>query len=230
VLSKQTGNALPCVIHIERTSGTSIRQELRRMLGRDNVYWRGDNGDWMHILADPAEEFDKYAVIGGHMSAQEFDRFSREKVFLSVVRDPAVRVLSVHHMVMKSRENHPCYDAISRLPFRDAIRVPIFRDYVSDQQCRYLGDEPTFLSAKRNIQSRTMFIGIHENVNLVFDAFAQYCGWTPGDLPHDSCGDPGYERNYSEEDLKAAAEVSKEDQKLYEWLKSADGGYLFNAG
>lgn len=79
--------------HIPKTAGTTLRNHLIQKLGERQVapMVRG------MAYADAIREYDRYAVITGHIAPVPGDRLPLDRTSVTLVRDPIDRVISMYH-------------------------------------------------------------------------------------------------------------------------------------
>src|SRR5690242_16093354 len=114
---------LVCIVHIPKTAGTAIRETLIATLGWDRVYWIGHERPYSHWENARGDEFADYAVVGGHCSNAEFLKIDRQKIFVTVIREPIERAISHFNYVTRGpHTDHPYRQTIEGLDILAAIR------------------------------------------------------------------------------------------------------------
>jgi hypothetical protein len=218
---------LLCVVHIPKTAGSAIRETLISGLGFDKVYWIGHKRPYAHWDNADGTEFDDFAVVGGHRSAESFRKIKRPKIFMTVVRDPVWRAISLFNYITRGPDpNHSLRSELEGLSLVEAIeKSEVFRREIENRQCALLGEEPTFSAALHSICRDQWIIDRHENVDKLFGELCDRFGWPKLPLVLDNVAEPGYARRYlSPETTTALTELNQEDYRLVSVFAQADSG------
>lgn len=211
-------------IHIEKAAGTSQRALLDRVYGRSNVLWRGR--DFKDCRSGGLPDITKYLVIGGHLSAAQFQGVRTPILFLSIVREPVDRAVSLFHYFS---ENGPEKDrrdwrnkGLDPSSMTTTIQnVPAFRDAVSNRQCSRLSGNCDFVTTLDKLHNDNYLIGSFGRVEEFTNRVASLLDWppvTPG--RHNSARRSDYrDEILAEPGLRdLIGNLNQEDEKLYRFI------------
>jgi hypothetical protein len=189
---------LLCVVHIPKTAGSAIRETLISILGWDKVYWISHKRPFEHWTNSNGDEFNNYAVVGGHCSTKTFDKIKRPKIFMAVVRDPVQRAVSLFNYITYGPDpNHGLRNELSGLSLVEAIQASAtFRRDIENRQCALIGGQPMFSEALRSLCDSQWFIDRHEAVNQLFVRVCERFGWPAQPMVSDNVGREGYADAY----------------------------------
>ena len=179
---QQARNELLVFIHIFKTAGTSIKQNLKDHFGEDNVDFLNDGiVDDKHFeeRVDKAVEDHCAAAMAGHF---QFARISealyyagetRKIVYFSFIRDPLQRLISAYNYFYTTSDEKWHHEARS-MGIEDFYRflLEADRELCLNHQCRFLSAnaEPFFESARDTIERNFAFVGLTENLRLAGNA------------------------------------------------------------
>jgi hypothetical protein len=213
--AKAADQPLLCVVHIPKTAGSAIRETFISILGWEKVYWIAHKRPFEHWANSTGSEFDDYAVVGGHSSAAALDKIKRPKIFMSVVRDPVRRAISLFNYITCGPDpNHGLRKELQGLSLVEAIQTSAnFRRDVENRQCALIGGEATFPAALRSICNSEWFIDQHEAVDELFARVCGRFGWPSRPLILDNVGREGYaDEHLSDQDtITALKQINQED-------------------
>jgi hypothetical protein len=215
---KAADQPLLCVVHIPKTAGSAIRETLISILGWEKVYWIAHKRPFEHWVNSTGSEFDDYAVVGGHANAAAFHKIKRPKIFLSVIRDPVSRAISLFNYITRGPDpNQGLRKELQGLSLVEAVRTSAnLRRHVKNRQCAFIGGQPTFPAALRGLCDRQWFIDRHEAVDELFPRVCMRFGWPARPLVLDNVGREGYaDEHLSDQDtITALKEINQEDSRL----------------
>lgn len=212
-------------IHIEKAAGTSQRALLDQMYGCNNVLWRGR--DFVGRRGRKLPDITRHPIIGGHLSAADFEDVRTPVLYLSIVRDPVSRAVSLFHYFSehgpdKDRKEWRKKGLDPSSMTRTIQSVPAFRDAVSNRQCYRLSGMSDFEDTLDVLQRENYLIGTFERVDEFTDRVALLLGW-----PSVKAGRHNRARRseYLEETLaepgleELILSINSEDEQLYRFVK-----------
>jgi hypothetical protein len=212
---------LLCVVHIPKTAGTTIRETLGSILGYDKIYWIGHQRSVSHWENSVGKDFEDFLVVGGHVSAPEFDKIRRPKVFMAVVREPVRRAISLFDFITRGPDiEHPLRNTLGGLGLVDAMeKSDEFHNEIANFQCTMIGGAPTYSSALQSICEREWFIDCDARVEELVSRVCRKFGWplAPAPLVHANVNQrKRYLVKYSASHIAAALkDINHEDSRLY---------------
>lgn len=212
-------------IHIEKTAGTSLRALLDRVYGREQVVWRGR--DLRSRRGRTFASLKDCRVVGGHLTVADFRSAKRPLLFLSVVRDPVSRAVSLFHYFAEhapEKDRHMWrWKGLRPESMLETIEeVPAFRRAISNRQCWRLSGKASFESAKQELKTRNILVGDFDHLEEFGARLCALLAWP--EIPlcrHNRAPRPDYESGIlAEPGLSARLlELNREDQQLYEFIR-----------
>src|SRR5437016_3670995 len=210
---------LLCVIHIPKTAGTTIRETLTSILGREKVYWVGHGRSITHWENAAGTAFDDYLVVGGHIGALALEKIQRPKIFMAVIREPVRRAISLFDFITKGPEtNHPLREELQGLNLLEAIEKSArFHNEIANRQCALIGGLPTYFAALRSISEREWLVDCQDNIKDLLERVSKKFGWPVASLVTANVNQTrGYFEEYcSDEIIDAVNRINQEDNLLY---------------
>lgn len=170
--------------HIPKCAGTSVNHYFLNTLGPEQVGWLGI--DFTHEDLREGRGFGRFRVVGGHFTRRAAAAIPGNKVFLSTIREPISRVVSYHRYIMRI-ENHPMQAEMTGDFDRD-IDGP-FGEHVTNQQCVFLGEEPTSLSALRSFDDSRSGLALVDDIDKFLPLISELLGCPPAAVPTVNAGD-----------------------------------------
>lgn len=224
-------------LHIPKSGGTTQRTLFQDVYGKAAVYWHG------HTRSARSEQA---LVIGGHREIG-FYPSHLDALYLSVVRDPVERIVSLYSYYVRPdlvdgdvawvserqrlRERWlaagMCADSI----LRSIEHSPDFRREIQNRQCAYLSRfEPTIEGVQQTLESTPMVIG-DQAASMRFNQYlSEAFNW--GEVPnrrHNRSKADGNRLLGSEPGLVDAVEaLASEDFKLYRFIHHEHRGLYSN--
>jgi SAM-dependent methyltransferase len=209
---------LLCVVHIPKTAGSAIRETLISTLGWDKVYWISHKRPLGHWTNSSGDEFSNYVVVGGHVSAADFSKIKRPKIFMSVLRDPVTRAISLFNYIKRGPDTtHGLRNTFQDLSLIEAISSSAsFRKDVENRQCALIGGAPTFAAALRSLCENEWFIDHYDVIDKLFVRVCERFDWPVQKLVFDNVGRKGYADQYlaDEPTVTLLKQINKEDSLL----------------
>lgn len=230
-------------LHIPKSAGTTYREYLINIYGKENVFWYGLDSDPKTF--DP-EEVASVSVVGGHKKLSFFPR-TFDALYASVIRDPLERAVSHFNYCTapyagkgaKWPEEHLRTQEIWRekgmLPsslLRSIENCEDFRHQVSNYQCDYLSRYgASFQGVRRTLEEESMVIG-------VFDQLPRFNAFLRSNLKFEienkirvNFSSEGYHTPILAEPgvVELVRSINAEDQALYNYVSSECGGLYARA-
>lgn len=212
-------------IHNEKTAGTSLRALLDRVYGRDQVVWRGR--DLKSRKGKTFARLRNCRVVGGHLSVADFKSAKRPLLFLSVVRDPVNRAVSLfnyfaEHAPEKDRKIWRWKGLRPESMRRTIEDVPAFRRAISNRQCYRLSGSDNFQAVLQILEDKNILIGAFDHLDHFGSRLSKLLRWP--ELPigkHNRAPTDSYETDIlAEPGLRdLIASLNEEDGELHEFIK-----------
>ena len=224
-----------CYIHVPKCGGTTFRSILDSQFDLTEICPAGTPGDFK-ALSD--EDLARYRLLRGHFGYNIRERLPREPVFVTMLRDPVDRVVSMYHFWRESPVNPNARaktgeQAAKELSFKDFLRSDIRRvvwwtenthvyqiaDTVHTKK-RKKPDRWKLDVAKEHLESFAFF-GLSEHfddsVALLTDTF----GWPPqGGAPNLNVTAGGRDERELDDETRALIEARVGlDIELYDFAR-----------
>lgn len=214
-------------LHIEKAAGSSQRVLLYENYGEDDVYWLGLEPGLM-IPADLDETFTDRRVLGGHFDYPTFATVQRPLLFTAVVREPIARAFSLYyycaHMATPDvREGWRSRGLVPSSMLRTLERCPSFLGQVNDRQNFQLSGVRHFEETRAHMRAHNFVVGCIDNLTAFNGELGDLLGWSKKAVARHNAGPAGYYEHILSEPglLEKITELNREDQKLYNFIKSA---------
>jgi hypothetical protein len=205
-------------IHIPKTAGTSVFGALHQMVpGR--VAWYTPQNTPAQFFATPGVRT-SISIYGGHFDFGQIRNFLAygDKVY-SIVRNPVERVFSYFNHLLYRDPNHPHHEYIKNLRIiAAASALSQFKFEITNAQCWYLSNIPTFEGAKNVIESYDVHIYRISQLGRLLQDMASDLGI--GDLPqigHENVAQNDYKLHFSAEEREFVNRLNEEDWKLFKY-------------
>ena len=211
-------------LHIEKTAGTSQRALFEREMSRYNVFWYGRESK-AHVFEE--RESENSRVIGGHRDYRFYNR--PDYGYLSVVRDPVSRVISLYHYLRTAEYDQWKDHGLNVKSLKKTLRGSTrFQQMIQGGQCRYLSGLPFFEPTLVHIQSNKFLVGTLDQVSKFNGFLAKQLGWPQWEPVYKNIGEAGYRKTVDVDrgTLSLIRELVVEDQLLYDYLNNECDGLL----
>jgi hypothetical protein len=232
-------------LHIPKSAGTSQRRAFNNFYGTENVWWVGVDCN-SSAFKLPALAVKGKMVIGGHKGIRFYPK-KLDALYCGVVRDPVDRVISLfgyytnpggaadeHARIEREKQlKRMIENGIDPDSLYNSLRnCKIFIDEIKNTQCKYLcRSEPKFGDALATLQSNNFVIGSTELLHLYENEMSMLLGWDdPSKMVAVNQSKPNANKELYDDHrvIELIREVSKEDQKLYEYITKDCGGLYKN--
>jgi hypothetical protein len=207
--------------HTQRTGGKALRDQiLCKVYGLERVY-SGSRGTgdktWQTVTGADLAAF---KVFTGPSNYADLDK-GRPTVFISLVRHPLYRAVSLYHYCRK-HVHHRLHEIANRCTleefYPEAARV--YPVYLRNTQCLRIAGKTNARRAQETILGKYLGIGFTDNVHEFGNALGAVLGWPPFP-PHPVEPDAErYDRQITSRFRNKVLSDSAKDLKLYEWLVS----------
>lgn len=178
---KDTKRPIVLYIHIPKAGGTTFNSVLRLKYGRNKLHTVPVSArDDLRTLEEmPQKERDRLSCVRGHMVYGADQLFSVPCTYVTFLRDPVSRVLSLYEYVRRgwpdtvgrmSLEEYLVSNDISYVPNDQVRRIAGIRDYRSI-------DNAVLKSAINNLKSSFSAVGIVERFDESLLLIAKSLGW-----------------------------------------------------
>jgi len=167
-------------LHIPKTGGQTLISSLRLSYGKDATVEVSGLGEPLDrtISAVSPERLATARLVMGHMPYGVHAYVPRACDYVTILRDPVARVVSLYKFVLRAVD-HPLYEQVrdGRLSLRDFVTSEIDDTQTRNGQTRQLAgetnrsdDRQSLEAAKRNLQT-FMAIGLTERFHETFVHF-----------------------------------------------------------
>lgn len=156
-------------LHIPKTAGTTFARILRRYYSRNQMRHFSDAAERQEFLTLPDSEKRRYRVLHGHMEFGIHEHLSQPFTYLTFLRDPLERAISLYYFVREQPENRN-YEKVQQLPLDEFVANEFRAQHLDDRQTRLLSGvhtdgpcTPDMLEqAKHNLAAHFSMIGLTE--------------------------------------------------------------------
>lgn len=224
-----------CYVHIPKTAGTTFSGIIEHIYGSGEICPDHFTDQLRRI---PDETLNEFYYIGAHMNGSIEDRLNRAPYFLTFLRDPVERLLSVHGFTRNCPTRHWPHD----LPVEQFFDDPRFYWLTRNSQTNYLGTKGPLpgqtresrlqfdytaathetYDRARKFLDRCVFVGLQECFEESMHLLCLRMGWPP--IESFERRNPTAQRNraseLSQDFLEQIKEANKFDFDLHEHAKA----------
>lgn len=144
-------------IHIPKAAGQTLIGVLSRQYGREWIYrYEGRAGGF---VPDDSEALSRAKLIIGHIDYGLHQGLPGESTYITLLRDPVQRVVSLYRYVQRTREHH-LYEDAKDMDLLEFVTSGIDAYEVENGQTRQIAgwgqaepDETALATAKENLKS-----------------------------------------------------------------------------
>lgn len=209
-------------LHIEKTAGSSMRDLLFANYGSDDVFW------YLVDSKSPTfkqEELAGQRVIGGHRDKLFYTPLRKSKLYLSVVREPVSRVISLfnyHGRINPAKEvwhkrglDPMCLDTT-------LAKCPEFINEITNRQCQIISGHRSAEKTLEAIEKEHYIIGTMDHLPSFVAHVSSMLDWSINNIKKANPGGSSHTDSIavSENTLNIIRSLNKEDQKLYDHVNS----------
>ncbi|MCR9104904.1 MAG: sulfotransferase family protein [Gammaproteobacteria bacterium] len=225
-------------LHIPKSAGSSHRNYLFDVYGKERVYWYGLNSDDLDFSYDAVAG---YEAIGGHRPLDFYPR-DFDALFTAVVRDPIKRAVSFFNYCIeppvvvreewRAKQRHHIQhwrdtgvDPESML--RSIEKSEELRNQISNYQCRYLSRyENTFEGVRQSLEENNFVVGLFDQIEKFNNFFQTDLAFPTGNRFLVNSAPPGYWRRISQEEglIDALKELNQHDMALHNYIRVKNKG------
>jgi len=208
-------------IHIEKTAGTAMRALLTSIYGDQDIFWYGIHSE-SQILQP--ENIINYRIIGGHRNLNFYKNNKKINLYLSVVRDPVERAISLFHYCSNRELDSWIKQGLNPNSLLDTLNnSPSFIKMITNRQCTLISiHNPTFEGAIKFIYNNSFIIGCMDYIDQYVEHIGKKLQWQNSKLRKIYEGKKGYRDsiNITSAIRKQITDLNEEDIKLYEYIKN----------
>ncbi|KXS41809.1 MULTISPECIES: sulfotransferase family 2 domain-containing protein [unclassified Candidatus Frackibacter] len=220
-------NKLLIFLHIPKTGGVTLRRIIDKQYSLDEVHEGSEQGMINRLKRDE----DKLKCIQGHMKFGIHTHCSKPYTYITMLREPIERVISVYYFIRRRPQNK-WYDDVKNISLKEFVSKDEFWQNNTNIQTFLLagGERPNKITdlfnlnnlsqAKKNLNKYFSVVGITEMFDESLVLMKQELGWD----------DISYTRKNVSKNRLAKGEVEKEiieiirernrlDIELYEYVK-----------
>lgn len=232
-------------LHIGKTAGTSLRKIIHQEYRYDNVFTLGAGQHSLRTFPNlPQQQRQNLHVVIGHMQYGLHQHLPRRAVYITCLRDPIERLISLFYYIKQEREHglNPIINA-KNLDLRGFIQAALDREidtHLADnyQTKSIAGSAPyygtygseLFDTAQQNLKDNFAVIGLSERFDETVLLMQHILGWdTPFYRTQNITRSRAKRSDLDSATLSLIEQTSILDLTLYEygktWLETAIAQY-----
>ncbi|MBR9832568.1 sulfotransferase family 2 domain-containing protein [bacterium] len=225
-------------LHIPKTAGTTLRHCLKLKYRADEIFFI-DNSTKNKSIKEglvnlSPNEKEKLKMVIGHGYFGMHNCFNKHKEYpyLSLLREPSSRVISLFNQAVNSKYENEIGEFIikNNASIEDVINTNKYRGFNNDQ-CRLIANLPfeksitdveLYEAALYNIEKHFKFIGLQEHFNLSLLMLKELLEWKTPPFYLKLNQSSKKEKSiitHSKEDKDAIISANQADIKLYDYVK-----------
>jgi hypothetical protein len=207
-------------LHNRKAAGTSFKSLMIDTFGTNNVYWKHSDLNKSDIIS-----IENALIVGGHFNIENYfsnSDDSKEKYFISCVRNPIDRVKSLfnHH---RTKDNwHDVVNGFDKNSLSNTLKnCKKFIDLIENEQCFMLSGKRDFNSVIEKLEEEKFIIGFQEKLDTFVNTFSKTFNIDSDVLPESNkaVGNSLEGTDLNNTELVTLISYLNEDLKLYEFIK-----------
>lgn len=212
--SKRYMNKLSFV-HIPKTAGLSLHDELEKHYGKACSLRVGSREDRCFFLSMSTEQLYKYNYIGGHVSVEELSKKEINYPIISVVREPVKRLISLQNYLTNSNRNE--HQGINYESIEQLLKNMLHEGQIN-MQCWHLSGKHSYDCAIESIKNNKIFVVPLEHYQDLIDTLSNLLG-TP--LSNRRSNVTQYKTSINSDNLnnEILDHIIGDDNKLFSYVK-----------
>lgn len=168
-------------MHIPKTGGGTLNTIIKKQYEEIEVisnggFW-GDKPPWKNHFSK--DKIEKLQCIRGHFPFGIHEQFAKPFTYLTMMRNPVERMISLYYHVTTSPNNR-MYHRAKNLSMKQFMEREAFKIQTVNMQTRQLsgGKTVNLQLAKENLNNYFSVVGITERYNESIFLMSQELGWT----------------------------------------------------
>ncbi len=208
-------------IHCEKSAGTSQRALLIQNYGAEKIFWRGISDE--KLLRSSYSQDDNYSIIGGHISYAQFAGTPHRILFISIIREPVSRAVSLYNFFCEGapEKNRRLWidKGLDPSSMSKSIKYSReFRNQIRNMQCYRLSGKREYSATKHVLATENFLVGNFEDLHSFNSRLGELFDWSNTSLGlHNVAKRRHYQSQIlSEPGLKnIITDLNQEDIELY---------------
>jgi hypothetical protein len=212
-------------IHIPKTGGMSLREVLLREACGRPTFWIVDpvkDTAWLRSI--PEEDRERWVLVEGHMYYGVHEWLPRPCVYMTMLRDPVERVLSLYSHI-RERSDHHLHEAAEGLSVGECIRRGLTVEMdnfmvramtsVANAGVPFGGVTREMLEEAKGNLEKVKLVGLTERFEESLEYFGRELGWKGKDVPRVNVSGSRVRREEVGGELGLGEGVNELDAELY---------------
>jgi hypothetical protein len=220
-LKRASSSPLIVFFHAQRTAGSTLKDIFKAEYGEKKVYYQRTVENFKRWRDLTEKDLAGFWVYGAH------DNFcfpqktlKRPRFYLSIVREPIERAVSLYHY-LKTRPEHKLHELAMTKDlatfYREAIKIA--PDYVSNVQVLRICGKKNFETARKIIEEHFSLVAPFERIDEAVICLEQFFDFKKKGSFEKKAPKIALNDNLDWETLKIIRDINEEDLKLYEFVK-----------
>lgn len=210
-------------LHIPKTGGMTMRQLLNHHYDQQHIFKYPARKPIQAIQALTTAERSDIECVYGHLRFGVHRHFPGSSTYITLLRDPLDRLLSMYYYV-RSRPQNRLYDKVKHLSFAQFVTSPDpqIQTPLQNHQTRMISgrSQPDLQVAKRNIRQHFAVVGITESFPESVFIMKKILGWRPVPYTKENVTKRRPRKTPISQDLTAVVEKNNAlDYQLYQHAK-----------
>lgn len=167
-------------LHIPKTGGLTMRRLLDRQYAGKKTFRYPPQEPIIAIRKLSPERRSRLKCVYGHFSYGVHRNFQAKPIYITMLRDPLERIISMYYFI-RSRPQNKLYMQANRLSFEQFVmsELPSIQMPLRNHQTRMVSGQhqPNLSIAKQNIQKQFAVVGITEMYPESVFMMKKVLGW-----------------------------------------------------
>lgn len=211
-------------LHIPKTGGITMRRLLDRQYTKERVFRYPPDEPIRSIRKLSPSQLKKIKCVYGHFRYGVHRHFSGKATYITMVRDPLERILSMYYFV-RSRPKNKLYHKVRHMNFSQFVtsRDPRIQLALHNHQTRMISGkrEPDLQKALENIKKHFAVVGVTEMYPESVIMMKKDLGWKDINYTKENVTKSRPKQLHVPADiLRLIRQNNKLDYKLYNFSKN----------
>jgi hypothetical protein len=214
-------------IHIPKTAGSTLNKIIKSQFPNKSIFKvdgfkEGKSIEELKKL--DKKERNKIRCVMGHMSFGVHKYLPRPSNYITVLRNPVDRLISLYYFILRQTE-HPLHESIvsNNLSLEDFVNSDLTSLGIHNVQTRMLAGNKVETSsqlnlAKKNLQKSFTAVGLTEKFDRSLELFSEKLGWQVDEYRSMNVTQNRPQRaDISQQIIQLIEEKNSFDMELYEF-------------
>jgi hypothetical protein len=214
-------------IHIPKTAGSTLNKIIKSQFPNKSIFKidaSKEDKSIEELRKLDKKERNKIRCVMGHMSFGVHKDLPRSFEYITVLRNPVDRVISLYYFILR-KQDHPLHERLvaNNMTLEDFINDKTIASSIENLQTRLISGKKTdnitrLHLAQKNLKKYFIAVGITEKFDTSLELFSQKLGWKISDYQSiNITQDRPQTSQFPQHIIRAIEEKNAWDMELYEF-------------